>query len=156
MKTTQRFRESPRLPAFDYTGTHVYNLNTVTRGRRPLLAKPDAASVCLRALNQACAKFSFKCLAYCFMPDHIHLLVASDGGASAERFMRLFKRISGWHFKNRMGEHLWQISYYDHVLRVEDAIEPIALYIWNNPVRAGLVDSHIDYPYNGPAELMRT
>ena len=58
-----------------------------------------------------------------------------------------------------MGEHLWQISYYDHVLRVEEAIEPIepiALYIWNNPVRGGLVSHRIDYPHSGPADLMQT
>jgi putative transposase len=84
------------------------------------------------------------------MPDHVHLLVASDDGRSVERFMRHFKQLSGHAYKQATGEYLWQTSYYDHVLRQEEAIRPIAEYIWLNPVRKGLVASGFDWPYSGP------
>lgn len=148
-----KLRESPRLDGFPYVGTHVYNLGTVTRGRM-LLIDPETASEAMDALDKACEKYSFTRYAYCFMPDHVHLLVASEDGASMERFMRYFKQLSGYAYKKRTGQSLWQISYYDHVLRAEEAVRPIAEYIWQNPVRRGLVDSPEKYPYSGPKENM--
>jgi putative transposase len=148
----KRLRQSPRLGGFAYVGTYVYNLGTVTRGRLPLI-DPATASDVADSLGKACAKYSFTCYAYSFMPDHVHLLVASEDGASMERFMRYFKQISGYAYKKRTGRSLWQISYYDHVLRAEEAVRPIAEYIWQNPVRRGLVDSPEKYPY-GPKENM--
>jgi putative transposase len=151
--TPSNLRQSPRLGGFAYAGTHVYNLGTVTRGRLPLL-DPTTASEAVEALDKACDKYSFTCYAYCFMPDHVHLLVASEDGASVERFMRYFKQLSGYAYKKRTGQPLWQTSYYDHVLRAEEAIRPIAEYIWQNPVRRGLVDSPENYSYSGPRENM--
>ncbi len=151
--TPSKLRQSPRLGGFPYVGTHVYNLGTVTQGRLPLL-DPATASEAVVALDKACDKYSFTCYAYCFMPNHVHLLVASENGASVERFMRHFKQLSGYAYKKRTGQPLWQISYYDHVLRTEEAIRPIAEYIWQNPVRRGLVDSPEKYPYSGPRENM--
>jgi putative transposase len=150
----KRLRQSPRLGGFAYVGTHVYNLGTVTRGRLPPFLDSTTASEAAEALDKACDKYLFTCYACCFMPDHVHLLVASEDGASVERFMRYFKQISGYAYKKRTGQNLWQISYYDHVLRTEEAIRPIAEYIWDNPVRAGLVDSPENYAYSGPRENM--
>lgn len=88
------------------------------------------------------------------MPDHVHLLVVGETGQSVERFMRHFKQLSGHAYKQATGEHLWQISYYDRVLRQEEAIQPIAEYIWANPVRKGLIAEPMDWPYSGPRESM--
>ncbi len=38
-------------------------------------------------------------LAYCFMPDHLHLLLASKGESRLTDFMRAFKHRSGYHCK---------------------------------------------------------
>ncbi len=152
--TPSKLRQSPRLGGFAYVGTHVYNLGTVTRRRLPLFLDSTTASEAMKALDEACGKYSFTCYAYCFMPDHVHLLVASEDGTSVEQFMRYFKQLSGYAYKKRTDEHLWQVSYYDHVLRDEEAIRPIAEYIWQNPVRRGLVDSPEKYPHNGPLENM--
>lgn len=154
MTDSRHLRQSPRLRFFDYVGTHAYHLGTVTRERLPLLSQSDAGEYCIDALNAASKKYSFNRLAYCFMPDHVHLLVASERGESVERFMRHFKQLSGHAYKQATGQHLWQTSYYDHVLRHEEAIRPIAEYIWANPVRKGLVASPFDWPYSGPREYL--
>jgi hypothetical protein len=44
---------------------------------------------------------------------------------------------------------LWQRRFYDHALRASESIEIVAGYIWNNPVRAGLVSEADDYPFSG-------
>ena len=92
--------------------------------------------------------------AYCLMPDHLHFLVSVEDGVSLQEFVRNFKQTSGYELKRRLGEEAWQISYYDHILRREEAMEDVASYIWSNPVNSGLVRIPLEYPLSGPRELM--
>ena len=83
------------------------------------------------------------------MPDHVHLLVAGRCDAPLVRFVQHFKQATGHHSPG-----LWQRSYYDHILRYEESAGNVARYIWGNPVRAGIVESALAYPYSGPSETM--
>ena len=147
-------RQSPRLKDFPYAGPFAYNLTFVTRGRLPIFDTGEVVGSCLDALKMACQRYGFDVLAFCFMPNHLHVLLAGQGGASLKDFVRYFKQISGYHFKQQDGTALWQISYYDHVLRRNEDIQQIAAYIWDNPVRAGLVENRLDYAFSGPREFM--
>ncbi len=150
-----RLRQSPRLKDFHYTGSFAYNLTFVTRGRRPVFKDREAVEPCLDALKIACQRHGFDALAYCFMPDHLHVFVAAgQEGSSLRDFARYFKQMSGYQFRQRSGASLWQISYYDHVVRREESVQKIAAYIWDNPVRASLTKDRLDYAFSGPRELM--
>ncbi len=149
-----KLRKSPRLRDFPYTGPFAYNLTFVTRGRLPIFKANEVVQPCLDALTTACQRHGIDTLAFCFMLDHLHLLLAGRDGSSLEDFVRYFKQISGYRFKRRHGADLWQISYYDHVLRRDEDVGQIATYIWDNPVRAGLVESRLNYEFSGPRELM--
>jgi len=108
----------------------------------------SVATYCERALRAACEVEGLALEAYCFMPDHVHLLVRSDGEHDLVRLVRRFKQQTGWWFRNRQvagglkasptNRHsLWQKSYYDHVLRQEDGIEDVVRYIMSNSCRGG-------------------
>ena len=89
-------------------------------------------------------------VAYCFMPDHVHLLVEGQHvGADARRFIALAKQYSGYGYARRVGRPLWQRFAYERVLRSADAIREVARYIFANPVRVGLVKRAEDYPFSG-------
>ena len=88
------------------------------------------------------------------MPDHLHLLVSSEEGSQLKDFVRYLKQLSSYRFKEKHGANLWQISYYDHILRRHEDIERIAAYIWDNPVRAGLTEGRFEYIFSGPKGLM--
>ena len=47
------------------------------------------------------------------------------------------------------GRKLWQRSFYDHALRKEESLNDVARYIWENPVRAGIVATAVDYAWSG-------
>ena len=149
-----KLRQSPRLKEFPYTGPFAYHLTFVTRGRLPLLATGSTVRLCLEALETACQRHHFRPIAYCVMPDHVHLLLWGQEGSPLRDFARHFKQLSGYRFKCEHGASLWQISYYDHVVRRDEDIAQIAAYIWDNPVRAGMVGSRLDYAFSGPRELM--
>lgn len=90
-------------------------------------------------------------LAYCFMPDHLHLLVRSVEEADLVAFVRLFKQLSGYDYRRSTGDQqvLWQTSYYDHVLRRGEDTLAVARYLWANPVRVRLVETAREYAYSG-------
>jgi len=56
-------------------------------------------------------------LAYCFMPDHLHLLLEGKEEDNLIRIMKMFKQISAYRYRQTSGEPLWQKGYYDHILR---------------------------------------
>jgi putative transposase len=71
------------------------------------------------------------------MPDHAHLLVQDR---DVVEFVRLFKGKMVSKALTREPERpLWQRSFYDHALRKEEALEDVARYVGENPVRCGLV-----------------
>jgi putative transposase len=89
-------------------------------------------------------------LAYCFMPDHVHLLVEGvDLQSDLRTFVGRAKQHSGADFALKHDRRLWQPGYYDRVLRQDGDARRVARYIVNNPVRAGLVVSPRDYPFVG-------
>ena len=100
-------------------------------------------------LEDAALTTEFRLLAYCFMPDHLHLLVEGSEGSDLARLMKSFKQASSFDYKQRHGRPLWQRSYYDHVLRGPDELQPAVEYILGNPVRAGLVEDADTYPFSG-------
>jgi hypothetical protein len=59
------------------------------------------------------------------------------------------RQSSGQKYAARRKRPLWQEGYYEHVLRDDQETKQIARYIINNPVRAGLVRSPLEYPLVG-------
>lgn len=148
-----RYRRSPRLRGFDYAGSYSYFLTLVTRQRRRVLANEDTVSRVEAALERAADKHGFEVHAHCFVPDHLHLLVSGCPAASATEFVRYFKQISSFDYKQRHGFELWQISYHDRVLRRDEDVHSVARYIWCNPVSAGIVSDPRDYAFSGPRPI---
>jgi putative transposase len=145
-----------RLRTFDYIGRHRYFITSCTLNRRPLFHQADlVASVASHFLEQA-ARFACAVLAYCFMPDHVHLLVEGlTDDADMRAFVSVAKQKSGFDFAARDGHRLWQKGYHERVLRDEEASPDIIRYILANPVRSGLVAELAEYPFWGSGVCTR-
>jgi putative transposase len=92
----------------------------------------------------------FTVLAYCVMPDHVHILARGQSEASyLIKFTESFKQETGEEFARESRGVLWQTNYYDHILRERDGVERVAWYIWLNPVRKRLCAAPADYPFSG-------
>jgi REP element-mobilizing transposase RayT len=120
-----------------------------------LFSDDTLAGLCLEALDRTSARFGVSLHAYRFMPDHAHLLLEVPDGVSLEKVVHHFKTVAGYALKRLTGESPWQTSYYDHILRREEALEDVAAYIWENPVNAKLVEGARDYRWSGPGEHMQ-
>ncbi|HJZ04900.1 MAG TPA: hypothetical protein VI935_09660 [Thermodesulfobacteriota bacterium] len=51
--------------------------------------------------------------------------------------------------RKKQGFNLWQKSFYDHILRNEESVIETVRYIFNNPVRKGMVGEFKEYPFFG-------
>ncbi len=89
-------------------------------------------------------------VAYCFMPDHVHLLVYGTSETSDLRaFVVDFKKVTGFEYRQRHGRHLWQRGYFDRILRDDESTEAVVRYTLENPVRGGLAGQLGEYPLAG-------
>jgi putative transposase len=59
------------------------------------------------------------------------------------------KQLSAFHYKQQYRLPLWQRYGYEHVVRDDEKTRVVARYIFENPVRAGLVRSPEEYPFIG-------
>jgi len=89
---------------------------------------------------------------YVIMPDHVHFFCAArEGAAELETFLKRWKE---WTAKRLIRElnfprPVWQLEFFDHLLRSGKSCEEKWEYVYQNPVRAGLVRRAEDWEYSG-------
>ena len=137
-----------RLPHLQGDDTPVF----VTFGTfgRFFLPEPLRDSVLKHCLHDHETKISLH--AAVVMPDHVHLLFtplrddAGDPFTLAE-IMQSLKGASAHTVNKFLGRSgpVWEEESFDHVLRSYESLEQKVEYIWQNPVRRGLVTRPEDY-----------
>ena len=140
----------PHLSNFEYVGKYMYSLTFCTaRGTRPFQAAANVRLV-LQQFLRASDEKGFELTAYCFMPDHVHLLACGlRDDSDCRGFIKVLKQYAGYYFKRSTGEMLWQRYGYEHVLRSDIERATTIRYILDNPLRAGLTKRLEDYPFVG-------
>ena len=148
------WRKRNRLERDLYRGPAAFSVSVTTYQKQLVFTDATEVDRYRKMLEDAARETGFRLLAYCFMPDHLHLLVEGLEGSDLAQLMKGFKQSSSYDYKRRVGRPLWQRSYYDHVLRGSDELRPAIEYILENPMRAGLVDDPGAYPFSG-GEVLR-
>ncbi len=92
---------------------------------------------------------AFLLLAYCFMDNHVHLLIKEE----MEEIARIMQKInvSYVHYFNkkykRVG-HLFQDRFRSEVVGSDSYLLSLARYIHRNPLKAGIVNDIREYPWS--------
>ncbi len=141
---------APRITGFSYDGFNRYFLTICTFPRRPVFSNLDTGAWVRDQMLRTAEAGGFDVTTYCVMPDHVHALAeATREDSDLRRFVTRWKQATGFHWKQRTRQSLWQQGYYDHVLRGDEDERAVVRYIVDNPVRAGLVERPGDYPLTG-------
>ncbi|MDP3024035.1 MAG: transposase [candidate division Zixibacteria bacterium] len=146
-------RKNNRLDLQLYKGIKAYFVTICTKGQLKVFTDFRIVSEQLEILSSCCNKENSSVWAYCFMPDHLHLLLMAEENSDLIKFVRTYKQLSGYGYKKVTGKALWQKSFYDHILRREENVTQAIRYILENPVRKGIVESFTDYPFSGSLEF---
>ena len=134
-------RKGIRLPdsAYGLRNT-TFSITVCCAGKAPLLSQEKLAEEVWATVHSGSLNGYAPLHAVALMPDHVHLLVQV-------RELNLVVAISRWKsfttklYRDLGGQgHLWQRSFYDHGIRAGEDLHATAMYIAQNPHRAGMAD----------------
>jgi putative transposase len=148
------YKKRIRLKDFDYKGYYRYFITICTFNKLPIFRDTSLVKWLINILREKSKSFGFKIWVYCFMPDHFHILIeGKDLHSDMKQFISSYKQHTGFYYKKYKGESLWQVNFYEHLLRKEEETMSVAYYILGNPVRKGLVDDYRQYTFLGSFEF---
>jgi REP element-mobilizing transposase RayT len=134
----------------------VYMINTCTRNRRKILANKECHNILCEEWQNALDMHGWQIGHYIVMPDHVHFFASPTYNAkSLSDFMCKWKEWTTKKILNKLGDFkfesnkLWQKEFFDYLIRSEDKYYEKCMYIYNNPIRAGLVNKDEKWPYCG-------
>ncbi len=140
-------RKRIRLPREEYeVPGRPFFITICTQHRWPLFADGRHAGLVFGLLLEGHLATKAELSVVCLMPDHLHLLIAPTE-------TNLLPLLGAWksfatkvlHDRGVYGK-VWQRSFYDHAVREGDG--DVGAYILGNPVRAGLAEDPLAYPYS--------
>jgi len=88
-------------------------------------------------------------LAYCLMPNHVHLVLRTTEEPIGVVMKRLGVRYAGW-FNRKYGRvgHVFQDRFRSEPVEDDAYFISLIRYVWNNPVVAGLAPRALDYRWS--------
>jgi REP element-mobilizing transposase RayT len=97
-------------------------------------------SALLARLNALVEELGFECLAWAFMPNHVHLVLRA-GAIPLRRLMARLGTSYAMYFNRRHGRsgHLFQNRYWSDEIVEEAQLETVISYVEQNPLKAGMV-----------------
>jgi putative transposase len=144
-------------------GTYFF---TVALANRHSTLLTDAIAYLRRAYALAIERSPFETIAICVLPDHIHAIwTLPDGDANFSRRWSLIKSqfsmaiptASRSASKARRREKgIWQRRFWEHQIRDEADLNRHIDYIHHNPVKHGLVERVVDWPYSSFHRYVRS
>jgi len=150
----QKSRKSIRLERTIYEEQgRIFSITICAFNNKQIFLNKNLADAVWSAVKNGIFSTETDLMAVCLMPNHLHLLVGVKN-------KNLIDIISQWkRFTQKIAlsinykDKLWQRSFYDHALRKDEQINIVARYIYENPMRAGLVAEDGEYPYRWHAWL---
>ena len=125
-----------------YGGTYFFTI--VTKKRDKFFLEQGNAEVLFKAIKWVQKRKPFELLAYCIMPDHLHLLLSlTEEDDSFSQKIREIKRQTTFNLRKSLGIPdlvIWQDRFWEHTIRDENDLTNCFNYIHYNPVHHQLVE----------------
>lgn len=145
----------PRIPRIFLPGL-AHHVTQRGNRRLPTFFGDDDYLGYRSLMAQSCEEARVKVLAYCLMPNHVHLVLvpSSEDGLRAavaethRHYAAAINRRHGWR------GHLWQERFHSCPLH-EDHLLFAVRYVELNPVRARLVDTAQDWRWSSAAAHLK-
>ena len=130
----------------------LYFVTFCTAHRKPILAN-DLIHAQLRQFAKQIEPRGAAIGRYVIMPDHIHCFIRLAPELKLGTTVKLMKRSLSSAISAPMPH--WQPGFFDHLLRHDESYSEKWKYVYNNPVRAGLVEQSDNWPYQGEIVIIR-
>ena len=134
----------PRIPVWlRWEQSVIYFVTLCVADRKPVLANPET----LTALQSAARRLQhWQVIAAVVMPDHLHV-IATPVKNRESKVSNLSAALKRWIRQELAASWKWQPGSFDRLLRSGESLHSKWLYLYENPMRAGLVQNPDDWPY---------
>ncbi len=127
-------------------GTYFFTI--VTNRRLNIFSSPHFRALFNKSLHHVQTYHPFILIAYCILPDHIHLLLRlpendDDYSMRIKEIKKRFAKLYNLELRPLKEQHkqvnLWQNRFWEHYIRDEEDLSKHIDYIHFNPVKHNLV-----------------
>ncbi len=131
-----------RLPHWTLEGSTYFITFDLFNGR----LTEEERLIVQNHIREGHSKFC-KLIAVQVMPDHVHIILKPNDGISFSRIMKGIKGVSARLVNKHRGKTgtVWLDESYDRIVRDQDEMDEKLRYMFENPIRAGLVEYPEDY-----------
>ncbi|MBV8850971.1 MAG: transposase, partial [Methylobacteriaceae bacterium] len=114
-----------------------------------VLRLPEAAAMAEHAIRYFDGA-RYRLLAWCVMPNHVHVVLEQTPGWSLGQVVRSWKLFTTRELNQLQGTSgpVWASDYFDRYMRDEDHLQQTVGYVENNPVKAALVETPERWPFS--------
>lgn len=127
----------------------LYHVTSRGDRREDIYFTDDDRLMWLEILGQVCERFNWVCHGYCQMTNHYHLVVETPEGNLSQGMRQLngvyTQRVN--RAQGRVG-HVFQGRYKAILVEKDSYLLELARYVVLNPVRAGMVNDPVDWPWS--------
>ncbi len=145
-------------------GTYFFTVNLLERTGNDLLVRH--IDLLRESVRKVRVKYPFTIHAWVVLPEHLHCVIELPIG---DTDFALRWRLIRTHFSKflpkteslsatriRRGERgIWQRRYWEHLIRDEDDFSAHMDYVHINPLKHGLVECVVDWPFSTFHQLVR-
>ena len=117
--------------------------------RKDIFLSDEDKTRFIETLLRMKSKYNFLLYAYCFMDNHIHLIIY-DNGNDISQLMKSINTSYVFYFNRiyRRCGHLFQDRFKSEIIEDDVYLLEVSKYIHNNPVKAGIVEKPEEYKWS--------
>ena len=144
----------PRRPREEIEGG-IYHVYARGNDRRRIFMDDEDRQLYLSLLRGISERYEWRCLAYCLMDNHVHLLIETPQANLSQGMQRLHGAYAQLFNErhDRVG-HLFQGRYGAVRVESDGQLWSTLAYIAANPVRSGLVRSAADWHWSSHRQIV--
>jgi REP element-mobilizing transposase RayT len=106
-------------------------------------------AVYLDLLGETVRRYAWRCLAFCLMDNHVHLMVETEEANLGSGMQRMHGRYAqAFNVRHRRTGHLFQGRFGSVRVKSDAQLLLVARYIARNPVTAGLCEDPALWPWS--------
>ncbi len=142
---------------FDDVRGPLFFITCCVRDREKMLADERVAQILVEAWQTSPEVYGWLVGRHVVMPEHVHFFAAPrrDDAKTLSQFLASWKR---WTKRQIHAQGVstfeWQAEFFDHLLRSGESYEEKWEYVRANPVRAGLVVTPDEWPFQGELNVL--
>jgi putative transposase len=134
----------------------VYHVFTRGNNRAAIVDDDDDCRLLVRLVEHVGALFQWIYLAYCVMPNHLHLVVQTREPNLSQGMHRLLSRYAqAFNERHDRSGHVFQGRFNSRLLDSDESVQARCKYVLDNPAEAGLGDPDNPWPYVGGVAAAR-